>query len=66
MRAQDRRVRAIAWIGGGCTTEEPILPGFRCNLHSNFYIGFSQAPLMRDLELARFGCRRSHRRCSTA
>ena len=31
-----------AWIGGGCTTEEPILPGFRCNLHSNFYIGFSQ------------------------
>ena len=43
-----------AWIGGGCTTEEPILPGFRCNLHSNFYIGFSQAPLMRDLELARW------------
>ena len=44
-----------AWIGGGCTAEEPILPGFRCNLHSNFYIGFSQAPLMRDLELARYG-----------
>jgi len=43
------------WVGGGCTTEEPILPGFRCNLHSNFYIGFSQNPLMRDLELARFG-----------
>jgi phytoene dehydrogenase-like protein len=43
------------WIGGGCTTEEPILPGFRCNLHSNFYIGFSQAPLMRDLDLARYG-----------
>ncbi|MGB7830969.1 MAG: NAD(P)/FAD-dependent oxidoreductase [Xanthobacteraceae bacterium] len=44
-----------AWIGGGCTTEEPIQPGFRCNLHSNFYIGFSQNPMMRDLELARFG-----------
>ena len=42
-------------IGGGCSTEEPILPGFRCNLHSNFYIGFSTAPLMRDLELQRFG-----------
>jgi phytoene dehydrogenase-like protein len=42
-------------IGGGCSTEEPILPGFRCNLHSNFYIGFSTAPLMRDFELQRFG-----------
>ena len=44
-----------AWIGGGCTTDEPMLPGYRCNLHSNFYIGFSEAPLMRDLELQRFG-----------
>ncbi len=43
------------WIGGGCTTEEPILPGFRCNLHSNFYIGFRDAPLMRDLQLHRHG-----------
>ncbi len=44
-----------AWMGGGCTTDEPMLPGFRCNLHSNFYIGFSEAPLVRDLELNRFG-----------
>jgi phytoene dehydrogenase-like protein len=48
-------VERCPWIGGGCTTAEAILPGFRCNLHSNFYIGFSQAPMMRDLELARFG-----------
>ncbi len=44
-----------AWVGGGCTTDEPMLPGFRCNLHSNFYIGFSESPLVRDLELNRFG-----------
>ena len=44
-----------SWIGGGCTTEEPILPGFRCNLHSNFYIGFRDAPLTRDLRLERYG-----------
>jgi phytoene dehydrogenase-like protein len=44
-----------AWIGGGCSTEEPILPGFRCNLHSNFYIGFRDAPLTRDLRLERYG-----------
>lgn len=44
-----------AWIGGGCTTDEPMLPGFRCNLHSNFYIGFDASPLSRDLALERFG-----------
>ena len=43
------------WIGGGTTTEESILPGFRLNLHSNFYIGFNTAPLVSDLELYRFG-----------
>jgi phytoene dehydrogenase-like protein len=42
-------------IGGGCSTEEPLLPGFRCNLHSNFYIAWASAPLTRDLELHRFG-----------
>lgn len=41
--------------GGGCTTAEPILPGHRCNLHSNFYMGFRHSPLLRDLELHRFG-----------
>ncbi len=42
-------------IGGGCTTEESVLPGFRFNLHSNFYIGFSTSPLVHDLELYRYG-----------
>ena len=42
-------------IGGGCTTDEPIIPGFRFNLHSNFYIGLENAPFLRDLELWRFG-----------
>jgi phytoene dehydrogenase-like protein len=42
-------------IGGGCSTEEPVLPGFRFNMHSNFYIAWANAPLTRDLELHRFG-----------
>jgi len=42
-------------IGGGCSTEEPILPGFRLNLHSSFYIGVRFCPLIADLELHRFG-----------
>jgi phytoene dehydrogenase-like protein len=41
--------------GGGCTTAEPILPAHRCNLHSNFYMGFRHSPLVHDLELHRFG-----------
>jgi phytoene dehydrogenase-like protein len=43
------------WIGGGCTTDEPLLPGFRFNLHSNFYIGLDSAPFVSDLELWRYG-----------
>src|SRR5258708_28598770 len=42
-------------IGGGCSTEEPALPGFRFNLHSNFYIALADAPLTRRLELFRYG-----------
>src|SRR5262245_22640992 len=42
-------------IGGGCSTDEPALPGYRFNLHSNFFMGIRHAPLMRDLELYRFG-----------
>lgn len=41
--------------GGGCSTEEPSLPGYRFNLHSNFYMGFRHAPFFRDLELYRYG-----------
>ncbi len=44
-----------AGIGGGTSTDEPTLPGYRFNLHSNFFMGFRHAPLMRDLELYRFG-----------
>jgi len=42
-------------LGGGSSTEEPTLPGYRFNLHSNFFMGFRHAPLMHDLELYRFG-----------
>jgi phytoene dehydrogenase-like protein len=42
-------------VGGGCTTDEPVMPGYRFNLHSNFFMGFRHSPLMRDLELYRFG-----------
>src|SRR3954463_1411341 len=42
-------------IGGGTSTEEPTLPGYRFNLHSNFFMGFRHSPLIRDLELHRFG-----------
>ncbi|HYN00701.1 MAG TPA: FAD-dependent oxidoreductase, partial [Aestuariivirgaceae bacterium] len=35
-----------AAIGGGCTTAEPTLPGYRFNLHSNFFMGFRHSPLI--------------------
>jgi phytoene dehydrogenase-like protein len=41
--------------GGGCTTGEPLLPGYRFNLHSNFFMGLRHSPLIGDLELYRFG-----------
>ena len=42
-------------IGGGSSTEERILPGFRLNLHANFYMGIGLCPLLHDLELHRYG-----------
>ena len=42
-------------IGGGCTTRESALPGYRFNPHSNFFMGLRHAPLIQDLELYRFG-----------
>ena len=42
-------------IGGGTSTEERILPGFRLNLHSSFFIGIKHCPLIADLELHRYG-----------
>jgi len=44
-----------AHLGGGCSTEERIAPGFRLNLHSSFFIGVRHCPLLADLELSRFG-----------
>src|SRR4029450_12095062 len=41
-------------IGGGCSTDADILPGFRLNLHANFYMGMSHCPLIEDLELYRY------------
>ena len=42
-------------IGGGTTTDEVTLPGFRHNLHANFHFGCVDAPWFRDLELHRYG-----------
>ncbi len=42
-------------IGGGCSTDTERLPGFRLNLHANFYMGMSHCPLIEDLELFRYG-----------
>jgi len=42
-------------IGGGSSTEERILPGYKLNLHANFYMGIGFCPLLRDLELHRYG-----------
>ena len=42
-------------IGGGCSTDTGPLPGFRLNLHANFYMGMNHCPLVTDLELYRYG-----------
>lgn len=42
-------------IGGGTTTHEVTLPGFKHNLHANYFHGFDLAPISTDLELDRHG-----------
>jgi phytoene dehydrogenase-like protein len=42
--------------GGGCSTEELTLPGFRHNTHSNYHF-LEEGPVPRDLELDRYGLR---------
>jgi len=42
-------------LGGGCSTDTHRLPGFRLNLHANFYMGMGHCPLIGDLELYRYG-----------
>jgi phytoene dehydrogenase-like protein len=44
-------------IGGGTSTKELTLPGFKHNTHANFFIGFDVSPVYRDLELDRHGFR---------
>ncbi|OGL62791.1 MAG: hypothetical protein A3I72_00050 [Candidatus Tectomicrobia bacterium RIFCSPLOWO2_02_FULL_70_19] len=42
-------------IGGGCSTREVTLPGFKHNLHSNYYVGLDRSPILSDLELHNYG-----------
>ncbi len=42
-------------IGGGTTTWEATLSGYRHNMHANYFHGFDLAPLSDDLELERHG-----------
>ncbi|MBV9556691.1 MAG: NAD(P)/FAD-dependent oxidoreductase [Pseudolabrys sp.] len=42
-------------VGGGTSTEERILPGHKLNLHANFFMGWEYCPLLKDLDLARYG-----------
>jgi phytoene dehydrogenase-like protein len=48
-------IEANERIGGGCSTEERIAPGHKLNLHANFYMGLAHCPLLKDLDLARYG-----------
>ncbi|HEY5332102.1 MAG TPA: NAD(P)/FAD-dependent oxidoreductase [Solirubrobacterales bacterium] len=41
-------------MGGGCSTEEPTLPGFKHSLHSNYHF-LAEGPILGDLELHRYG-----------
>jgi len=50
-------VEGAAEIGGGATTQEFLLPGYRSNMHANFFIGLEDFPVVRDLELDRHGFR---------
>ena len=42
-------------IGGGTTTWEATLPGFKHNMHANYFHGFDLAPITTDLQLDRHG-----------
>ncbi|WP_283137014.1 phytoene desaturase family protein [Rhizohabitans arisaemae] len=45
-----------AVAGGGCSTEEITLPGFKHNTHSNYHF-LEEGPVPADLELRRHGLR---------
>ena len=42
-------------MGGGCSTREVTLPGFKHNMHSNYYVGLDRSPILRDLSLDEYG-----------
>ncbi len=44
-------------IGGGASTREYLLPGYRSNMHANFFIGLDDFPIVRDLDLPSYGFR---------
>jgi phytoene dehydrogenase-like protein len=44
-------------VGGGASTEEVTIPGFRHNLHSMLHYWISYGPTFRELHLARHGVR---------
>ncbi len=44
-------------IGGGTATRELILPGFHHNTCGNYFHGFENYPIIRELELNRYGFR---------
>ncbi len=44
-------------IGGGASTRDYLLPGYRSNMHANFFIGLEDFPIVRDLDLTRWGFR---------
>ena len=44
-------------IGGGSSTKEFLLPGYRSNMHANFFIGLDDFPIVKDLELNKHGFR---------
>ena len=43
--------------GGGVNTEEPLLPGFRFNLHGQYMEFFDVMPMIRDFGLEELGLR---------
>ena len=43
--------------GGGANTEEPLLPGFRFNLHANYMEFFDIIPMIPDFDLEGIGLR---------
>lgn len=43
--------------GGGANTEEPVIPGFRFNLHANYMEFFDIIPMIEDFELENCGLR---------